>query len=115
MIPTYVTKNNPLQLINNILKRSKIGKCVICTIDSLLHRSTVQIQYNSKTTQRSCHLLYALKTVDKDEAKEILPDQRILNGAKNQCNMYFAYCSKFVKELEGKTFVNTDATPVIYI
>ena len=72
MIPTYITRNNALRLINNISKLSKIGKFAISTINSLLHPNTVQIQYNPKTLQRSHNLLYAFRTVDKDKTKEML-------------------------------------------
>ena len=52
------------------------GHSVIKAINSILHPSTVQMEYNDRSKEKSENIVRCLQTLDEDDANNYLLDQR---------------------------------------
>ena len=86
--------------------KTKIDSSIIRAISTVLNPTTVLIESTPETRKRTENVLHHIQTLDEDDAKQVIFDQRQLNGSRQQFDLYFKLCNMYLKHIEGLTSVN---------
>ena len=88
-IPNFITNRNATEIVNKLSLKTNISPSVIRAISSVLDPKSILIESTSETRKRTENVLRRIQALDINDAKQMIFDQRQLNGSKKQYDLYF--------------------------